>query len=225
MNVWDAFLLTPLTAALLFLYHNLGQNLGLAIIALTGLLRLALFPLTLPSLQAAKRQQEIRPELENLKKKFKGDRAGLSRAQMELFRQKGINPLAGCLPQVLQLVLLIALYQVLLTNLNGGLNTHFLFWDLAKKDPFFVLPVLAAATQFVLSKMMLPQVSEEHAAAHAALKKKEDFATAFQRQNLYLFPLLTLLFGLQFSSGLMLYWLISTLLQIPQQWLATRSKT
>jgi YidC/Oxa1 family membrane protein insertase len=226
MNIWDALLITPLTTALLFFYNILGANLGLAIIALTVALRLILFPLTLPSLKSMRIQRDIKPELDRLKEKYKGDRQKLATAQMELFKQKGVNPLAGCLPQLLQLVILIALYQVFISNLkNGGLNHQFLFWDLSVKDPFFILPVLAAVSQFVLSKMMLPAVSQEHKVAHEAKDKQEDFASALQRQNLFLFPILTLFLGLQFPAGLMLYWFVSTLLQIPQQWVAMRSKS
>lgn len=225
MNIWDTLLITPLTTALIFLYQLLGQNLGLAIIALTVVLRLILFPLTLPSLRSMRIQQELRPDLERLKKKYKDDRQGMATAQMELFKQKGVNPFAGCLPQILQLVILIALYRVFMSNLqNGDLNHQFLIWDLAKKDSLFILPLAAAAAQFVLSKMMLPAVSQEHEVAHKAKDKSEDFASALQRQNLFLFPILTLVLGFQFPAGLMLYWFVSTLLQIPQQWFAGRSR-
>src|SRR3989304_158961 len=172
MNIWDVLLITPLTTALHFFYNILGANLGLAIIALTVALRLILFPLTLPSLKSMRIQRDIKPELDRLKEKYKGDRQKLATAQMELFKQKGVNPLSGCLP-----------------------------------------------------KMMLPAVSQEHKVAHEAKDKKEDFASALQRQNLFLFPILTLFLGLQFPAGLMLYWFVSTLLQIPQQWLAMRSKS
>lgn len=225
MNIWEVFLITPLTTALLFFYHLLGENLGLAIITLTVGLRLLLFPLSLPSLRSMKTQQELKPQLDKLKKKYKNDRQGMARAQMELFKQKGVNPLAGCLPQILQLVVLIALYRVFMSNLqNGDLNHQFLIWDLAQKDPFFIIPLAAAAAQYALSKMMLPAVSQEHKVAHEAKDKKEDFASAFQRQNLFLFPILTLVFGFQFPAGLMLYWFVSTILQIPQQLFVLRSR-
>src|SRR3989344_913655 len=229
MNIWDVLLITPLTTALLTLYQVVGNNLGWAIIALTALLKIVLFPLSLPAIRSAKIQQEIRPQMEKLKKKYKNDRQGLARAQMELFRQKGVNPLAALLPTILQIVLLIALYQVLITNLtNGGLNVRFLFWDLSQRDPYFILPFAAAAAQFALSKMMFPQVSAEHAVTHLAMKAKaeaktEDFAAAFQKQSLYFFPILTFIFGFQFPAGLMLYWFTTTILQIPQQWLGTRT--
>ena len=142
---------------------------------------------------------------------------------MDLFKQKGVNPFAGCLPQILQLVILIALYRVFMNNLtNGDLNSQFLFWDLSVRDPYLILPILAAGIQFVFSKLMLPQVSQEHKAAHEAEKEKEDFATSFQKQNLYLFPILTIVLGFQFPAGLMLYWATSTTLQVLQQWLAMR---
>jgi len=218
MNIWNILLITPLTTALLFLYQVLGQNLGLAIIALTLILRVILFPLSLPALRSMRAQQEIQPDLARLKKKYKGDRQGLAAAQMELFKQKGVNPFSGCLPQILQLVILIALYNVFISNLrNGGLNQQFLIWNLSQKDPYFILPIAAAAAQFVLSKMMLPAVSQEHDVTHKAKEKEEDFASALQRQNLYIFPIITLLLGLQFQAGLMLYWFVSVLLQIPQQ--------
>ncbi|MDP1710442.1 MAG: YidC/Oxa1 family membrane protein insertase, partial [candidate division WWE3 bacterium] len=73
--------------------------------------------------------------------------------------------------------------------------------------------------------MMLPAVSQEHEVVHRTKEKQGDFAAALQKQNLILFPILTLFFGLQFPAGLMLYWFVSTLLQIPQQWLVLRSKT
>uniref|UniRef100_A0A832DRP5 Membrane protein insertase YidC n=1 Tax=candidate division WWE3 bacterium TaxID=2053526 RepID=A0A832DRP5_UNCKA len=225
MNIWEALFITPLTTALLFFYDILGENLGLAIIVLTVVLRIVLYPMSVPALRSMKIQRDIKPELDRLKNKYKGDRQKLAVAQMELFKQKGVNPFAGCLPQILQLIILIALYTVFMSNLkNGELNHQFLLWDLSARDPYFVFPVLAAVSQFVLSKMMLPVVSQEHEAAHQAKDKKEDFASAFQRQNLFLFPVLTLVLGFQFPAGLMLYWFISTLLQIPQQWLVMRSR-
>jgi YidC/Oxa1 family membrane protein insertase len=223
MNIWDAFLITPLTTALIFFYEILGQNLGLAIIVLTIALRVVLFPLALPSLKSAKAQKEIQPDIAKLKKKYKNDKQKLAKAQMELFKQKGVNPFAGCLPQILQLVILIALYRVFMDNLtNGGLNSQFLFWDLSVRDPYLILPILAAGIQFVFAKLMLPQVSQKHKAAHEAKEKEQDFATSFQKQNLYLFPILTIVLGFQFPAGLMLYWATSTALQVLQQWLAMR---
>lgn len=223
MNFWNAFLIQPLTTILFFLYNLLGRNLGLAIIALTVVLRFLLFPLSLPALKSAKAQRELKPKLDKLKKKYKDDRQKLAQAQMELFRQAGVNPFAGCLPQLLQLLVLIALYQVFIGFLtNKELNTQFLVWNLAQRDPYLILPILAAAVQLLLSRSMIPAVSEEEKAARATKERADDFATVMQKQNLYLFPLLTVVFGLQLPAGLMLYWFIASLLQLGQQWWVTR---
>jgi len=223
MNLWDTFLIQPLTTTLLFFYNLLGGNLGLAIIALTVVLRILLAPLSLPALRSAKVQRKLKPKLDKLKKKYKDDRQKLAQAQMELFRQAGVNPLAGCLPQILQVFILIALYRVFIGFLtNGELNTQFMVWDLSQRDPYLILPLLAAATQLFLSRMMLPAVSEEEAAAKATKEQSDDLATAMQKQNLYLFPLLTLILGFQLPSGLMLYWFIASLIQFGQQWWVTQ---
>ena len=223
MNLWDVLLITPLTTSLIYLYEILGQNLGWAIIGLTVALRVLVFPLSLPALKSARVQREIQPELEKIKKKHKDDKQAQAQAQMQLFKERGVNPFAGCLPQILQLVILIALYRVFITNLtNGTLNQQFFFWDLSVKDPLFILPLLAAGAQFLVSKTMLPAVSQEHEAAHASKEKADDFATAFQKQNLYIFPIFTLVLGFQFPAGLMLYWFVSTLVQALQQWVVNR---
>ena len=157
MNIWHIFLYQPLVNALMFLYGVLG-NFGLAIIFLTVALRAMMIPLTTPSLRTASKMKELQPELEKLKKQHSGDKKALAAAQLELYKKYWINPAAGCLPQVVQLVVLIALYQAFIGVLNtdGGMaaklnevlygplrlaegaviNTRFLYLDLAKPDVF-----------------------------------------------------------------------------------------
>lgn len=115
--IWE-----PLINLLILLYHLLGNNLGLAIIALTVILRLALVPLTMPSMRSMQKMRELAPELERLKKKHKGDKTKLMQAQADFYREKGINPAAGCLPQIVQLIILIALFQgfIAVFQANGG---------------------------------------------------------------------------------------------------------
>lgn len=225
MNLWNTLLIQPLTTLLIFLYSLVGESLGLAIIALTILLRLILLPLSLPAIRSAKAQRDLKPKLDKLKKKYKDDPQKLARAQLELFRQAGVNPFAGCLPQILQVLVLIALYRVLIGTLtDGGLHTQFLIWDLTHKDPYFILPILAAATQLLLARLTLPTVAGEEKVAKATKDQADDFATAMQKQNLYLFPLLTLLIGFSLPSGLMLYWAVSSLIQLGQQWWVVKNK-
>lgn len=247
-QIWNSFLFQPLVNGLILLYKVFG-NLGVAIIILTLVIRVILIPLTAPSLKAAKKMAELAPEIERLKKKHGSDKQKFAQAQMELYRQKGVNPAAGCLPQIIQLVILIALYQafaqVLRANgveiisklneilypalrlpLETRINLSFLYLNLSKPDVFRfqglpipgIFLILAALTQFLSSKMMQPQVKKEEAVAQKTQEKTDDLATSMQSQMLYLFPLMTILIGFTFPSGLILYWFIFSAFQLIQQY-------
>lgn len=261
MNPWFTLLYQPLVNALVAFYQLFG-NLGVAIIALTVALRAAMIPLTTPSLKAAQKMKELQPELEKLKAKYKHDKTGLAKAQMELYKKHGANPMAGCLPQIVQIVILIALFQAfsqvlkadgdIVIKLNEILypflklaadhkiNTHFFYLDLTKPD-MFALPITldlgiikldklpglflisSAATQFLSSKMMMPVVKKEEKLAKKTEGKTDDMAAAMQGQMLYLMPLMTLLIGFTFPSGLVLYWLTFSLVMLAQQrWTASQ---
>lgn len=220
----------PLLWFLLFLTRILFNNLGLGIIALTLIIRLVLFPLTLPSLRVAQKQKEISGELNELKKRFKDDKKRLAEEQLKLFQKHGINPAAGCLPQILQLIILIALYQVFakVLGFNGQsatlaseysfINTRFLYLDLLRADPWIILPGLAGASQFLMTKMMLPVVKKEEKIAEKSEDKKDDLMYNMQEQMLYLGPIFTVLIAWKLPSGLALYWLATTVFSIIQQW-------
>lgn len=248
------FLSQPILNALILLYKVLFSNLGLAILALTSLVRLALIPLTNPQLKSAQKMQEINPELEELKKKFKDDKQKLMQAQMELYKKHGINPAAGCLPQIVQFVILISLYQAfnqvikpdvgLVEKLNQNLypiaklatgsvlNLSFLYLDLSKPDlihiPGFVaLPglfvILATIFQFLSSKMMMPMAKKEEKLAKVTEGKTDDFASSMQKQMLYLFPAMTLIFGYTMPSGVMLYWFAFSFFSFLQQMIIAKN--
>lgn len=248
-QLWSMILYQPLINALIFLYHLFG-NLGLAIIILTIIIRLIMIPLTLPSLKMATKMKELAPELEKIKKKYENDKQKLAAAQIELYKRHGANPAAGCLPQIIQFIILIAFYQafshVLRTNgetimklnqvlypplrfaLGASINTHFLWLDLTKPDIFkisgisFSLPgiflIASAIVQFLSSKMMQPAVALAEKKAEQTPEKTDDMAAAMQTQMLYLFPLMTILIGFSFPSGLVLYWLIFSLSTVVQQY-------
>jgi len=179
IELWNFLLYEPLLNALIFLYGVLFNNFGLAIIVLTVALRLVLVPLTLPSLRAAKKMKELAPELEKLKAKYKDDRQKLAKAQMELYRRHGANPAAGCLPQIVQLIILIALYRAFLGVLQADgdivqklnellysslqlspgtvINTNFFYLDLAKPDVFHLPGLPIPLPGFVLIAAALVQ--------------------------------------------------------------------
>lgn len=216
-------------------FNSFTGNLGLAIILFTLLIRLILLPITLPSIKAQKQIMDLKPELDKLKKKFKGDATGLQQAQMELYKKYNINPLAGCLPQLLQFGVLIVLYQTLLAFLknptfNGQpLNFDFFWFNLSHPDKLYILPVLAAVSQLILSVMLMPATEipdkvpnqSKKLKVQAANKQEEDtaeMAASMQQQMLFMMPIMTGVFAINFPAGLSLYWVITTVFSIVQQY-------
>ncbi len=225
-NLYNTLVYQPILHSLLFLYNLLGHNLGFAIIALTLLIRGALLPFVIPSLKSAKKMALLKPELDKLKKKYAKDPAKLKQKQIEFYRRHNLNPATGCLPYLVQLVVLIALYRVFMDSLKHGaivgevVNTRFWLWDLTAKDKTFILPVLAGLVQLLTSLALLPAIENEPQKRSVKKQTKEDLgemAQTMQQQMVFLMPLMTVIFALQFPSGLALYWFISTAFSFFQQ--------
>jgi len=246
-EIWNVALYNPILNLLVIFYHYLGNNMGLAIIMLTVVLKIALFPLTKPSIEAAKKQKELQPEIKKLKKKYK-DKSVFAQKQMELYKKHGANPMSGCLPQIVQFAIIIALYRVFLNILQDGasildlnnnlyfavtkfsatdiLNTSFGYLKLTVPDQFFILPVLAALSQFWMSKYMMTANKTIEKTVKDTPDKSDDLMYNMQKQMAYVMPLITLVIGVKLPSGLVLYWLISTLLSVAQyKWLNKKSST
>ncbi|KPJ71029.1 hypothetical protein AMJ51_00250 [Microgenomates bacterium DG_75] len=250
VQLWHLVLYQPLVNALIFLYQLLFHNFGLALIVLTVAIRLLLLPLTRSSMKATARMRELAPELEKLKKKYGKDKQAYAKAQMELYKQHGANPAAGCVPQIIQLIVLIALYQAFIQVLRTDgdviqklnevlypqlqlpaetvINTQFFYLDLGKPDIFHLpgipLPLpgffllAAALVQLISSKMMMPALTAAQKEAAKTPGRADDMATSMQSQMTYLFPLMTLLIGYSFPSGLILYWFTFSLIMAIQQY-------
>lgn len=253
-QIWNLILFQPLLNSLVFLYRIVG-DLGWSIIILTVLLRFIMTPLIVPSLKITKKVQELGPEIAKLKDQYKNDKQGLITAQAELYKKHGANPASGCLPQIIQLVVLIALYSVLgllvplrkepvIENVNKHLysfnqlstnkkiNTRFLYLTLTEPDTPVKIPgtkfslpgiflILAALTQFLSSKMMSPVVAVEKKIAEKTETSTDDAMVEAQQQMLIMFPLMTLLIGYNFQSGLVVYWFVFSLLSMIQQYQVT----
>ena len=216
----------------LALLSDITGSLGLAILVFTFLIRSIMLPISLPTLRASKKMQDLQPELKKLKKLHGKDKKALQEAQLELYKKYNINPLAGCIPQLLQLAVLIFLYQSLLSFLNGsgaGVNTQFLWFNLTQKDTSYVLPVLAGVTQMILSIMIAPGAEKDDIVPNDSKKadvkkeneKEEDMAEmaqSMQQQMLFIMPVMTGFFALSFPSGLALYWVATTVFSIGQQY-------
>lgn len=208
----------------MWLYQVTGQNLGLAIILLTLGIRGILIPFTLPQLKSAKKMAALKPELDALKKKHGHDAKVFQQKQLEFYKTHNVNPAAGCLPFIAQFVVLIALYQVFMKTLGGEgvgeINSAFLFWDLKSKDTTYILPILAGLLQFIMSLTILPAVENEPEKRPGNAEQKQDvaeMATTMQQQMVFMMPIMTVIFSIQFPSGLALYWVITTAFSLVQQ--------
>lgn len=249
IQLWNTLLYYPLINLLIGL-SKITNNFGLAIILATILLRLILSPLITPGILLGKKMQELSPEIDKLKAKFKGDKMGLATAQGELYKSRGINPSSGCLPQVVQLLVLIALFNSLnfIIKTNGDLvsqlnpllysfnqlpdnfqlNTRIFYLDMTKPDvipvsglpfplPGFLL-LFSAAVQLISAKMLAPVISQEKKQALKTSSETDDAMIAAQEQMMYMFPLMTVIFGYQFPSALVIYWTIFSIISIIQQY-------
>jgi YidC/Oxa1 family membrane protein insertase len=223
-ELWNLLFYRPILNSLIFLYKTLGSNFGLAIISLTLLTRAALVPLILPALRSARVLQDLQPELDGLKKKYKKDKRRFQEEQLKLYRERGVNPAGGCLPYLLQFLILIALYRVFIHFIQTGMiddtqvQMDFLWLNLAKPDPFYILPILAGVSQFALAKMM----GSKRAAKPP--KETDDMAVAMQRQMIFVMPVMTVLIATRLPSGLALYWLTTTFFSIGQQYFLAESR-
>lgn len=211
--LFNSLLTEPLVNTLVFLYYYITfQDLGLAIILLTFIIRLILFPLFYKSFRNQAILQKLQPEVERIQQLHKHDREKQASAMMELYKSHKVNPLSGFLVVLIQLPVLIALYQVFL-NLPDGLDAFFLkLIDL--KQPNLTIVFLAAALQYLQGKLSLPEV-----------KPGQQNQTSFKiaRNMLFLGPILTLVILYRLPAAVGLYWLATTVFSIVQQVYINRS--
>lgn len=234
--LWNTLLVNPLFNILVVFYQLTG-NLALSIILLTVIMRAVLLPLVIPSLKTMQKQRDLQPQLEKIKKKYKYDKKKQAEKQMELLKEHGLNPAAGCLTQLPMFVILIALFSVIRNFSNGlGLDeinaliyfdslkftsleqikTSFLWMDLGSPDPYYVLAIGAGIFQFFASKMSQPYVEKGTKAAKKTPDKKDDLAYNMQEQMLFMMPIMTVIIGLRLPAGTVLYILVTTIFSLFQ---------
>jgi len=256
MSLIKIILYQPIISLLIFFYNSLG-SLGWSIILSIIVIRLILFPVTLPSLKATLKMQQLAPALGKLKKKYKNNKQKLASAQMELYKTHKINPAAGCLPQIVQIAIIFVLYQVfrdillnsdpaaVIEKINGAvysflrlpadtvLSSRFLYLDLTKPDlikimgrsvpgPFLIASVVA---QYLAARLMMPGLKKQEKVAKKTETPSDDMSSMMQKQSMYIFPFMTLIFGFNFPSGLIISWTTLSLVNLAQQyWLKKGGK-
>lgn len=209
-QIWDS-LVQLFESLLTSIASHTGNDYGLAIIVVTVLVRIVLWPLAHAQISNMRRVQQIQPELQRIQRRYKHDRARLNEETMRLMRENGANPAAGCLPTLLQLPILYALYIGLrrMPEIAG----HSFLWvpDLSKPDPYYVIPLLAGALTFGQSWFTTPRTLSP-----------DNPAAGTQRTMLYLMPVLFFFLCLRYPAGFGLYWVSSSALAVLQYWLAIR---
>ena len=229
-SFFNILIYKPLLNLLVLLYHYLpGHDFGLAIIIITVLVRVALYPLNLQAIKAQKALQEIQPKIQEIQKKYKHDKEKLTKATLELYQKGKVNPLSGCLPLLIQLPVLIALFWVFQKGLrpaemaklysfvpNPGQIAPFFLGILDLSKPYIPLAILSGVLQFFQTKMMTPKTPKTGG--------KSDMSTMMQSQMTILFPFFTVILLLRLPSAIALYWLITSLFSIFQQYLILKNQ-
>lgn len=220
MNIFS-YIPVLLGTLLKFLYDIIG-NYGLSIIVFTIITRLLLLPLSFAQTKSMKEMQIIQPKMDEIKKKYANDMEKQQQKIMELYKEHKVNPFAGCLPLLIQLPIIVGLFNVLRQPVKYVFGTDAAYkaadsaflWmkSLDKPDVIvlagitfpFILPILSGFLTYLQTAMMSPKTNQ-----------KKD---SMQMTMLYMFPLLMLYWGLSFPAGVMLYWVVGTMFQIVQQY-------
>lgn len=240
-----AILYQPLYNLLVFLVTWApGRDLGFAIILLTFLIRLILLIPSQRAMKAQRRMQEIQPKLEHIKKKYEGNKERIAQETMALWREHKVNPFGSCLPLLIQAPVLIALYYVIRNGLNPD-AVHFLYSPLRSVDlnnvhrnflgvldlmriNSFVLPLVIGILQFLQMKLALPKKARQQTTSHwqeMEMKVETPPQSEMEMANktmVYIMPVMIGLFTASVPAGVGLYWGVSTLFAMGQQWVVNR---
>jgi len=224
--MFDTFFYQPIFNLMVVIYNLVpGHDLGITIILLTIVIKIVLLPLSKKAIKSQKDLQNLQPKMEDIKKKYADKKEEMSKAMMMLYKENKVNPLSSCLPVLIQLPFLYAVFKVFRVGFSPeALNLVYPFIskpeaisyisfgiDLSQRN--VVIAVLAGLAQFWQAKMMItkrPPVKSEGS-------KDEDMMAIMNKQMVYFMPVMTVFIGLSFPGGLALYWLTTTLLSGLQQ--------
>lgn len=236
-HVFTLIFLQPILNVLIWLYNVIpGQDLGIAIILLTLIVKLILYPFTVAQIKQQRALQSLQPKMDEIRSRLKDKKEEQAKELMALYSKEKVNPAASCLPLLIQLPVLIALYQALSLSLGAQsldllypfvahpsfINTKFLgLLDLTKASP--ILAIAAALVQFWQARQILkPPAATVTPPPAEVIKtpgaKDESMATSMNKQMTYMMPIVTAVIGFTLPGGLTLYWFVMSLLTILQQW-------
>ena len=202
-------MISSIMAKLLVFFHdNLGVGWGMSIIFLTLLVKVVLFPFSLSQIRSMEGMKKIQPELKKIQEKYKNNPEEQQRKMMELYQKNKVNPLGGCLPLLLQLPILLALFQVLRVPENFNIdftNAYFLTMDLTKSHSYWLLAVISGLTSFLQQKMTTVSTADTS-----------------QSTMMYVMPVFMGYITYTLKAGIGVYWVASTVIGSIQQWVINR---
>ena len=235
--LYHTILYQPIYNALIFLYNIIpGHDIGVAIILLTILIKLILWPLSQKSLRSQKAIQDLQPKVDEIRKKYAQEKEKQAQELMQLYKNNKVNPLSSCLPLLIQFPFLIAVYQVFRVGLTGSgfeslypfvtnpgsINAiSFGFLNLAVIS--LPLAILSGAAQYIQTKMLLSKQAPK-AVKNEPGAKDEKFMGDMNKSMTYFMPIMTVIIGASLPGGLTLYWFVTTVLTILQQKLTLRPR-
>lgn len=245
-DIYFTFLYQPLLNALIFLYDFLpGNDVGVAIIVLTLIIRFLLYPFSKKSIISQRALQKLQPKMDEIRKKYKDDKEAQSQELMKLYSEHKVNPLSSCFPLLVQLPIIYALYRVFQSGLTSeSISQLYSFIPNPEViDPYFFgvvdlsqtgnifLALIAGGVQFVNSWMLMMKRDKKDKEKNAKEAKKkaespedkaQEMTQSLTKNMTYFFPLLTVWFGYVLPAGLPLYWIVTTLFAIAQQYFIER---
>jgi YidC/Oxa1 family membrane protein insertase len=185
--------LKAVSAVIDFFARNLWNNYGLALLVVTILVRLLVLPLMVKQIRVSKMMQEMQPEIQKIRNKYKGDTRKIQEETMKLYQEMGVNPMAGCLPMLIQLPVLYALFGAIEGNKGLYESTFLGIFNLGQPDHYYIMPLLAALTTYLSSRVMMTGNDPQ------------------QKMMLFIMPVFIFLIGMHFPAGLALYWIYSNI--------------
>ncbi|TKI58111.1 membrane protein insertase YidC [Brevibacillus antibioticus] len=206
-GIWDKYFVYPLSWLIKESALILGNNYGLGILVATIIIRIIVLPLMVKQIKSSKKMQEIQPEMQKIRDKHKNDPQKAQAETMALFQKSGVNPLAGCLPMLVQMPILIAFYHAIIRTTEINSQT-FLWLTLGEKDPYYILPIIAAITTYLQSKMM----------------GQANQGNPQMQMMIIMMPLMILAIAVTLPSALSLYWVYGNLFTIVQTYFLYRDK-
>ncbi len=250
-----AWIFTPVFQALFILlvfFQQVSGNMAIAIVIVTLIVRAIVIPLYRQQIVSQKRMQLLQPELKEISRRYKGDRGKIQQAQQEFYKERGVNPASGCLPLILQFVLLIPMYSVFSSGLQNfdpnqmlnlfGIQLIHLHCDptpiieaaghvkpcidstvfgidLSRPNVLFTTPILPIGVSILAILSALFQLVQSRMTLPPAAQASDDAGTRAQRQTMLFIPLISIFYGGFLPSGLFVYWIVSTVFSVIQQYL------